>query len=165
MTAWPTDSDVCENARAAYAEVRSQIDHQIRNADAIDTKATAVITVIGVLAALVAPRLAMDEPVRQLSGGIVFVVAFAAMVFCFLAIRPQADFAFGANPEDLVSDRVLEKYPPAAYWIGIVGGLVEARRQNVVALHRKADWYARALLAVGLLLLGIGWLIFVGGIT
>lgn len=165
MASWPTDAEVVENARAAYAEVRAQMDHQIRNADAIDTKATAVITVIGVLAALVAPRLNMDDGLRQWSAAAALALAFGVLACCFLAIRPQANFAFGADPDDLLRDRVAEKYPPAAYWLGVVNGLIAARRQNVIALDRKADWYARALLSLGALLVGIGWLIFIGGLA
>ena len=162
--AWPSDDEVIANAKVAYTEVRTQIDHQIRNADAIDTKATAIITAVGVLAALVAPGFHLDTTMRQSAGLVALFLGFVVLVCCFLAIRPQRNFAFGANPDDLVRDRAAERFLPAPYALAVVGAMVAARLQNVIVLDRKADWYARGLLAMSLLLLSIGWLINLGGI-
>jgi hypothetical protein len=130
--AWPTDEEVVQNAKAAYSEVRAQIDHQIRNADAIDTKATAVITAVGVLAALVAPRFHLDAAIRQGSGAFALLIGFVALGCCFLAIRPQADFAFGADPADLTE----------------LGGKEEA-----ALCARTDDGYRRVLVAADIALL------------
>jgi hypothetical protein len=157
-----TDADVLANAQAACQEIRTQLDHQIRTADSIDTKAWALVTVTGVVSGLIAPRLQLDDPERGIPAIIVFLVVMTLVACSILAIRPKADFSFGAEPTALVAE--LENYVEVSFALGLGEALATARQMNVRALDRKRAWYTRALLALAGSLVGIAWLVYIGAI-
>jgi hypothetical protein len=157
-----SDADVLANAQAACQEIRTQLDHQIRTADSIDTKAWALVTVTGLVAGLIAPRMQLDDPGRGIPAILVFVVVMVLVVCSILAIRPKADFSFGADPTALVAE--LENYSQVSMALGLAEALATARLMNLRALDRKHAWYTRALMALGGSLVGIAWLVYIGAI-
>lgn len=161
---WASDPQALTNARNAYADVRTQVDHQIRNADSLDTKATAVITAIGVLAGLTASRLHFESGLQQISGLVTFVVALAAVTCAVLAVKPRDGFSFGPNPDDLVKDNQPERFDDASYALGMLSAIVESRRENVQALEQKARWFQLSLWLLLALVFLAGWLVAIGGI-
>lgn len=161
---WPTETEVLANAKVAYAEVRSQIDLQVRCADAIDTKATALITAVGVVAALVAPRLQLGSLLPQVAAASGFILALATVTCCLFAIKPRKDFAYGADPTDLIKDRQPERFPEASYLLAVVKALVEARDKNATRIDQKAGWFVFSIATLLVLLVAIGWLVSIGGI-
>jgi hypothetical protein len=85
------------------------------------------------------------------------------LVVCsILAIRPKADFSFGADPTALVAE--LENYSQVSMALGLAEALATARLMNLRALDRKHAWYTRALMALGGSLVGIAWLVYIGAI-
>ena len=156
------DADVLANAQTACQEIRTQLDHQIRTADSIDTKAWALVTVTGLVSGLIAPRLEVANGAQGVAAFVVFLIAMAIVGSSILAIRPKADFSYGAEPAVLVAE--LERYPQVSLALGLAEGLAKARAINLAALDRKQAWYTRALLALAASLVGIAVLVYLGAL-
>lgn len=117
---------------------------------------------LGLVAGLIAPRLQLENPGRGIPAILVFVVVMVLVVCSILAIRPKADFSFGADPTALVAE--LENYSQVSMALGLAEALATARLMNLRALDGKRAWYTRALVALGACLVGIAWLVYIGAI-
>lgn len=157
------EAEALENARLIAADLRTQIDYQIRSAESMDTKAWALVTATGLIAGLVAPRVVLDTDVRSWSALVVFLVAIAMVVLCMLTIRPLANFAYGPNPASLIVE--MERWSHVALVLAFAESMKDAREKNVIALDAKSTWYQYALITFGGVLVGIGWLVYVGAIS
>lgn len=156
------DADVLANAEAAYTEIRAQIDHQVRSADSIDTKAWGLVTVTGVVAGLVASRLHLDDAVRAVSTFVVLAVVLALLACCFAAIRPKVIFSYGRKPAALVEQ--LQAYDRVAIALSIAESMVKSKERNDAALEYKAYWYQWGIVAFGGFLAGLMLLVYVQAI-
>jgi uncharacterized membrane protein len=153
-----SDAQVLDNAKAACAEIRVQIDYQMKAGDSVDTKAWGLVTVTGVAAGLVAQRLHFSDVQQGWAAFVVFVVAMALVVFSILAVRPRSHFSFGVDPGPLVDN--LESYATVGILLAMATSLRKARDLNAAALDRKVFWYTLALAMLGLLLVGLAWLVY-----
>lgn len=159
----PTSRDLLENGRLACTELRAQIDHQVHAAESMDTKAWALITAIGVIAGVVAPRVGLTTAVHAWSALVVFAVALITVGFCLRTIWPQTDFSFGPDPDAFV--KWLAAYDRTAIALSTAEAMAEARQQNLLALQAKRTWFIGALIAFTSIVGGIGWLVYVGAIS
>ena len=156
------DEDVLRNAEAAYTDIRSSIDHQVRTASALDTRAIAVLTLIGAGGALVVPRVHLESADQRVAGFITFALVALTVVFALWSLRPR-DFSYGIHPDDLLSD--LEKYDRAGYAIGQVKGLREAYFNNDTSLDARHRWFLFSIVGFGTTILLLGLLAVMGAIT
>lgn len=148
-----SDRDVLANANATYAEIRAMVDHQVRIAASLDTKAGALVTAVVALAAIAGPHVHLDSTERQVAGFVTFTLALLVAIFVSAALWPR-DFSYGANAEQLVAS--LESYSQVSVALARAEALRDAWRLNDAALDAKHDWYSRALTMLPLLLISIG---------
>ena len=155
-----SETDVAANAASAAADVRKSIDHQVKSASEFDTKLSALVTVVGTAAAIVAAHLVLDRADRIAAFVISAMLVGLTVGLAFYGLRPRAA-SFGADPDALralVTDRrdVFERE--------LLNGLVSAYTANRSALESKADTYQQALLAFFVALLSIGPLLATGAL-
>ncbi len=156
-----TDADVIANADRAYSEIRSMVDHQVRTAAGLDTKAGALLTVVVAVAAIVGPRVQLDGLDLQVTGTAAFALALLEALFILAALWPR-DFSYGANAADLVAS--LESYSPASVALARAEWLRDAWTRNDAALDAKHDWYSRGLAVMPFLLVAIAFMVLVGAL-
>lgn len=158
----PTWDEITRSAEAAASEIRSQIDHQISDASALDTKASTLITAQVAIAGLVASRVVLDTPERLAAGAIAFAVVVAVALPAVLVLRPRDGFSYGADAAALTDS--VARYPRAGVAIGLAESLARARDQNLVWIRTKQRWYEIALLALFGLVLALALMVVVGAI-
>lgn len=156
-----SDADVVQNAATAAADIRASIDHQVRTANGLDTKAVATLTVIAAVAAFVAPRFHMDTEPQRWAGTFTFGVVSATVAFVLWSLRPR-DFSYGVHPDDLLAS--VERYDRAGYAIGHVKGLRSAYHANDRTLDARLRWYLASLVGLAALVAGLGAMLLVGAI-
>ncbi len=160
-TPYPPDDEVIANIDAAIVEMRVHIDHQSKDAESVDTKATAILTVTAAAAALLAARIgALDTDVRRLSAAVTVLVLVSLTVSLFQALRPRDEFSYGPNPGTMIgyADRQWRK--PFLLWMA--DSFVAARERNVEFLEAKQGWYQRALRCLVATVLGVAWMVQTG---
>ena len=155
-----SDADVVQNAEAVYGEIRKVVDHQVSVAGGLDTKAGAVLTVLGAVAALVAPRVRVSTVEQLVVGTVTFTVVVLLAAFILAALWPR-DFSYGADPPALAGSA--ETYERASVALAMAEALSEAWRQNDATLDRKHYWYSLALFCLFLLVICAGAIVVVGG--
>lgn len=155
------DDEVIKNADAAYSDIRASIDHQVRTASSLDTKAVAILTVVAAVAAIAVPRVRLDEMWRQVSGGVTFLAVLATVSCALWSLRPR-DFSYGVHPDDLL--RHIERFDRAGYAIGQVKGLRKAYLRNDATLDARLRWYLLALTGMAILVPLLGLMVITGAI-
>lgn len=157
------DAEALSNAELARAEFRAQIDQQLRTADSIDTKATALLTGSAAILALVAGRIQVGtELPRVVATSIMFVIALGLLYCALRALSSRDDFAYGAEGKALLGALEQERTPALA--LSLADALKEARDKNVTAVNGKHLWYQRTVALVFFLALSIASLFAVGAI-
>ncbi len=133
-------ADALANAELARAEFRAQIDQQLRTADSIDTKATALLTGSAAILALVAGRIQVGtDPLRIGATSIMFVIALLLLHLALRAMSSRDDFAYGAEGDALLEALEQERAPTLA--LSLADALKQARDKNVTAVNGKHRWY------------------------
>ena len=139
-----SDADALANAELARGELRAQIEQQLKTADSIDTKTTALLSVGGVILALVGGRIQVGtDPVRIAAALLTFAIGLAFLACALATIGSRRNFAYGAQGEELVES--LEQYPPASIALALAEALRLARNKNDEAVGKKHVWYQRTV--------------------
>ena len=158
-----SDADALANAELARAELRSQIDQQLKTSDSLDTKTTALLSVGAAIIALVAARIQIGTEPDRIAAALFLLAAALTFLVCALAtIGSRQNFAYGAQAEELVES--LEQYPPAAVALALAEALRLARNKNDAAVNKKHVWYQRTVAMVFVLAVAITALFLVGAI-
>jgi hypothetical protein len=158
------DDVVIANAETTIDEMRSHIDHQSKDAESVDTKAAAILTVTAAGAALVATRVGMlDTDLRKVSAVVTLVAVASLIGSLFQALRPRDVFSYGPNP--VTMPRNAEELDRAAYLLWIVDSFAAARQGNVDFLEAKQSWYQRAMRCLVATVVGIAWMTQTGAIV
>lgn len=132
-----SDVEVLENARAAAAELRAQIDQQLRTADSLDTRATALLTVGTGAVALIAGRLTVETDLHRLAGIAFGAAALWLLGSCLGALSSRSAFAYGADADALVPE--LEHHSTDVIALTIAKALRDARNREHRADRRQAQ--------------------------
>jgi hypothetical protein len=160
---YPSDTDVVASATAAIAEIGRHVDHQSKDAESVDTKAAALLTVSvagGTLA--VSRTLAVDTDPRLLSAVVAGIVAIALVVSLFQALRPRGPFSYGPDPRQLGA--LIDRETNKAVLLSMTDAFVKSRENNVVFLEAKQGWYQRALRCLVAIGVAVGWMTQTGAI-
>jgi len=161
---YPPDEEVIKSAAAAVEDIRGHIDHQSKDAESVDTKGTAILTVTIAAATIVASRVStLDTDAKRLPAIVTLAVIGVLVVCLFQALRPRDAFSYGPDPRSMVKLVDRESHKTTMLWI--VDSLVASREMNVRFLDAKAGWYQRALRAMVAAGLSVAWMIQTGAIT
>lgn len=158
-----SDTEALANAELARGELRAQIEQQLKTADSIDTKTTALLSAGAAIVALVAGRVEIEDDSTRIAAAVLMLVVALGFLGCGLAtIGSRRNFAYGAQAEELVES--LEQYPPASVALALVEALRLARNRNDAAVSKKHVWYQRTVGLLFLLAVTIAVLFAVGAI-
>lgn len=139
-----SEDEARSNADLAYRELRAQIEQQLKAADSIDTKTTALMTGGAAIIALVGGRIQVGSETPRIVAALILFTLALTFLFCALkAISSRDNFAYGAKPEELVQS--LEQYPHVAVGLAVAGSLRDARNKNSNAINAKHAWYQRTV--------------------
>lgn len=158
-----TDADVLASAKEACAEIRRQVDHQVRDAELVDTKGSALLTLTATVVGLLATRLRLDNGERIGTALLAAVLVFLIFACCVQAVRPRGGFSYGADAAPLVA--LVDAHAHVTVMLSLADSLRDAREKNVRYLQIKQDWLQTALVLAVLGIVSIGWLVRVGGVT
>jgi hypothetical protein len=156
------DRDVIANADRAYMEIRALLDHQVRTAESLDTKAGALLTVLVAAAAIAAPRLQLDSPDRVTAGIICFALVVLLAAFVLGTLWPRG-FSYGADATALAAS--LEEYSQASIALARAEAVRDAWQRNDDALDSKHLWYSCSLISLPAILASIGYMVSVQAVT
>ncbi len=163
VSPYPPDDEVIANVEAMLAEMRQHVDHQSTDAESVDTKATAILTVTAAGATLVAARIgALDTDIRRLSAFVTVVVLVSLTVSLFQALRPREKFSYGPTPRTMMRYADRQWHKPFMLWMA--DSFVQARDRNVEFLDAKQGWYQRALRCLVATVIGVAWMVQTGAI-
>jgi hypothetical protein len=157
-----TDHAVIANADRAYAEIRAVLDHQVKTAETLDTKAGALLTITVAAAAIAAPRIRIDSDERLIAGTVAFALIGLLATFILGTLWPRA-FSFGADPSALAE--ALETYGEASVALARAEAASSAWKRNDDALDSKHLWYSCALLTLPMILLSIAHMVSVRAVV
>ena len=159
----PTDEDVIASAKAAIDEARRHIDFQVKQADAIDTKTAAIMTLSGAAAGLSVGRLHLDTDAQRLAAVATLGVLLLLVTFAIQALRPRKGWSYGADPGDVAAAADRASHRTLIRLLAIA--IAEARNQNKPVLDAKHRYYQRALVTVVVFLLALGWMLQSGALA
>jgi hypothetical protein len=158
---YPADEDVMANAAAAIDELQRHIDHQSKDAESVDSKAAAILTLTAAAIPLAATRFgAMDTDAKRWAVLIATVAVGALVVSLFQALRPRSVFSYGPNPTTI--GRYADRESRKAFALWMLDSYIAARDINVDFLRSKHGWYQRSLRALISSALAVIWMINVG---
>jgi len=151
------------SAQIIIEEIRRQVDLQVTAADALDTKAMAIFAGIAAVAALIAPRVTVENSGQVIAAVGTFGFLVGAMICLLLAVRPRVGgFSNGPNVEQVaawIDD------PTSSLERALVPAFVGVRKINEDFLKSKADWTVRALRCLVATVVGMAAMVGVGAIT
>lgn len=157
------EADAKANAELARVELRAQIDQQLRTADSLDTRTTALMTAVAAILALVVGRIQVGTDGWRIAAAILLLIVSLAFLYCALrAIASRRDFAYGAAAEELIES--LEQYSHVTVALSLAGALRQARNKNADAINAKHAWYQRTVGLTFALAGAIAFLFAVGAI-
>jgi hypothetical protein len=141
-------------------ELRSQIDHQVTAADALDTKAAALAAATFALFTFTLPHVDISTLERAVVATFTVALTLGAIGLFALTLRPRkAKFGYGADASDMLAAREAAE---DGFLRSFNVGLQDARTRNETVIQEKADgityglWF---LIATGIglaILLGLG---------
>jgi hypothetical protein len=161
----PTVESIVANAQATIDEGRRHIAAQAGDADAMDTKTAALITIAsGAFALLVTHTNLADLNLYQgVAAGVALAYFVLGVACCVQAIRPRKDFTYGAYPSFLAA--LVPDYPHWSVMQQLAVTIGEAREKNVAFLGIKQGWYERAIVTAPFIALGVTAMAFTGALT
>ena len=127
---------ILENARAAVADFRAQIDLQVRAAESIETRATAVLTVGAGGVAIVAGRLRVHDVGETIIALVFGGAALALIVTCLMVLASRSSFAYGVDANDLVP-LLGQLRSREEITVTMAEALRQGRNANEVSIERK----------------------------
>jgi hypothetical protein len=158
----PTEESILLNAQAACGEARRHIDAQAKDAEVLDTKAAALITIGAGALGLTVTHLQLLSAGHLVSIGLALAYLAIGLACCFQAIRPREGFSYGAYPSFLAG--LISGYPHWSVVTRLAESLAEAREKNVRYLAVKQRWYERALMTVPFVALGVAFMAYTGAL-
>ena len=158
-----SEEDIVASAKAAIDEARRHIDFQVKQADAIDTKTAAIMTLAGAAAGLSVGRLHLNTDAQRLPAIVTLIVLVALLSFAIQALRPRGGWSYGANPADIA--QAADRAAHSVVIQKLALALAEARKKNVAVLDAKHRYYQAALLTVVIFLLALGWMLQSGALA
>jgi hypothetical protein len=158
----PTVEDIVANAQAAIEEARRHIAAQSQDANALDTKAAALVTIASGAFAFLVSHTGMSRPDQYVAGGSTLVYFILGVGCCVEAIRPRKDFSYGAYPSFLAA--LVPDYPHWSVMTQLAVTLGEAREKNVAFLGIKQGWYERAVITAPFIASSIAAMAYTGAL-
>lgn len=154
-------NDAAERCAFAYAEIRAQIDHQIAAAGSLDTKLSAVLTLLGTSAAIVATRLAITDAHHTVLLAIVGVVALVTAGFAIRGLLPRS-MSYGADPAMLSA--MIDDWSLSDVSQATVESLAAARVINDRTVRIKGRSFRFAVISFFVAIVSITPLAYAGGL-
>jgi hypothetical protein len=150
------------SAQIIVEEIRRQVDLQVSADDAMDTKAMAVFAGVAAVAAFIAPRVVVSNPLQTLAAFGTLVLLLLALGCLLEAVRPRiGGFSNGPNVQNLAK-RIDD--PAARLERKLVPAFVSVRDRNEAFLKAKGDWMIWALRCLMVTVVGIAFMVVVGAI-
>lgn len=140
----PSTESIVANAQATIDEARRHIAAQAKDAETLDTKASALITITSGVVAFALGRAYITTSSQAVAAITTTLYLVLGVTACFQAIRPRRKFSYGASPAFLAD--LVAKYPHWSVMQQLAASLGRAREENVGYLDTKQGWYERALL-------------------
>lgn len=90
-----SDAEALANAELARGELREQIGQQLKTADSIDTKTTALLSAGAAIIALVGGRIQIGDDPAKIASAVLMLIVALAFLWCALAtIGSRRNFAY-----------------------------------------------------------------------
>jgi hypothetical protein len=131
----PTVESIVANAQAACEESRRHIMAQSQDANAVDSKAAALIPIASGLFALLVTHVRIESPGNFVSSVLTLSYFGIGLACCFQAIRPRDGFSYGAYPAVLAT--YVGTHPNWSLLQGLATALGEADHNNRTFLGAK----------------------------
>jgi hypothetical protein len=142
-------ADLIASAELVAAELRAQIDHQLKAASEFDTKALGLLSVLGVAATLIAPRLAIDPGhAGEIVAAIVGVGAAGWSAFQGVMVLAIGRGRFSAGADATVLVATVDEHGHAQVLRGMLIALRDAIGRNEAAIEHKYDRFVGQVAAL-----------------
>jgi hypothetical protein len=139
-----SEDELRKSVAVARSELRSQVDQQLKTASDIDTRAAALLALLGAAAGLVGQKLQLDSPIHLAAGLISAILAIVVSILCVLAMRPR-NLSYGVETGALIE--ALGDHDSLKIERALVEGLERVRRMNRDTLNAKTFLFEAGLYA------------------